>query len=164
MHKLILCCILLPMISWAAGNNLKEVRVLYYCAAESKSNVENLHDLLQSCPQDQPVYAGYRGALHMLKAQHAYIPTSKLQYFNQGKSMIESAIKAAPNEMELLFLRFTIQTNCPSFLGYNTTIISDKNKIMESYAEIKDIGLKQMIQDYMHKSPYCSSQEKEYFK
>src|SRR4051812_42287583 len=115
---IIICLLMLPMILWAAEHNLKEVRTLYYSAAETKSDGEALNTLLETCPQGQPVYSGYRGAVYMLKAQHAYMPTSKLEHFNKGKTLIESAIKAAPNEVELLFLRFTIQTNCPSFLGY----------------------------------------------
>lgn len=164
MRRWFLFLFILPVISWAAEQNLKEVRVLYYSAAQSKSDGEALNTLLETCPKDQPLYAGYRGAVNMLKAQHAYMPTSKLQYFNKGKTMIESAIQAAPNEVELLFLRFTIQTNVPSFLGYNANITQDKNKIIEAYKSIPDIQLKQMIQSYMLTSSYCTAQEKEYFK
>lgn len=69
----------------------------------------------------------YKGVCYTMLADYQFFPTSKLSYFNDGKALIEAAIKKSPNNVELRYLRLLVQLNCPGFLGYNDNINEDLN-------------------------------------
>lgn len=62
---------------------------------------------------------GYLAVAYMMKSNHCSFPFTKLKYFNKGKRILEQAIQASPNDMELLFFRYNIQKRIPKALGYN---------------------------------------------
>lgn len=65
---------------------------------------------------------------------------------------MERSIRPDAANLELRFLRFTIQTNSPSFLGYNDQIDLDRQFILKNVPRISDDGLKKMIINFMTNS------------
>ena len=95
----------------------------------------------------------------MVKARYAINPYIKLKDFNKGKTWIETAIKRDTAEVEMRFLRFTIQTNLPSFLKYNSSIMADKNFLLIHFSSLIDHQLKENIYRYLSGSEYCTEEE-----
>lgn len=94
-------------------------------------------------------YLGYLGALQTVWAQHAKGPIAKLRTFNKGKSNLEKAIEADPKNVELRFLRLSIQQNCPVFLGYRDKIKEDTTFIKENIHQVKSAQLRKMCMDIL---------------
>lgn len=69
---------------------------------------------------------GYHGAVILGMARHDANVFRKMEYFKAGKEKLEKAISVDPKNVELRFLRLTIQTNMPSFLGYSENKEADK--------------------------------------
>ena len=67
----------------------------------------------------------YLASAIMQKAQYAFLPTSKLKYFKQGKKQLESFIQNNPNNLEARYVRVLVQSNVPEILGYKNNIKSD---------------------------------------
>ena len=67
----------------------------------------------------------YQGVSKTMLADYMCLPTSKLSYFNDGKSLLEKAITNEPKNPEYRYLRLLVQLNAPFFLGYNGKIDSD---------------------------------------
>jgi hypothetical protein len=65
--------------------------------------------------------------------------------------MLESAIKADQTNVELRFLRYTIQTNVPGFLNYSSDKNLDRTFITQSLARLKDQELKKIISEFLLK-------------
>lgn len=103
---------------------------------------------------------GYKGAILMIMAKHYISPWTKLGSFNQGRALLEDAIKKDAGNLELIYIRFSIQTNSPSFLGYQQFIETDKNKLLEETPLLKDKILRKRITDYLLKSSYISDAQK----
>ena len=61
----------------------------------------------------------------MMKAKYVSSPFKKYAYFNKGKALIENAIEQAPNNVEIRYLRATLQANSPKFLNYYENINED---------------------------------------
>ncbi len=78
---------------------------------------------------------------------------------NTGTQILEEAIKEKPNTLELIFLRMTIQTHLPSFLGYTDNIESDKKFILENYSSAMPI-LKARVIKFIKKSDSFTDEEK----
>ncbi len=155
--------ILLPTCVQAAEWDMITVRNLYYKAALSKTDSENLKTILESIPNPNECIKGYIGASYMIEAKHAFNPANKLSYFNNGKNILENAIKNDPGNIELKFLRICIQSNAPSLLGYNMHIETDKKFILLKYALNTDLDLKKRIKEFMSKSSLCTEEEKKAF-
>jgi hypothetical protein len=69
---------------------------------------------------------GYKGAIELGMARHHPNLIKKMGYFGDGKECLEKSITISPESIELRFLRLTIQTNLPTFLGYSDDIEKDK--------------------------------------
>lgn len=139
--------------------SISEVRSLYQKSMTSEDACKKLIHILEPYKKD-PLYLGYSGCATMLMAKHAFNPFSKFSYFKKGKRMLEEAIKADGKNFELRFLRFTAQTNMPSFLGYNDSITRDKTFILDSFSQIKDVKLEEYVLPSLRESKDLTQSEK----
>lgn len=136
------------------------LRKLYYEAAENKTAVKKLSVLLTKVNDNSDaILIGYKGATEMMEAKYAFNPVTKLSRFNKGKNYLEKAIKKDQKNIELRFIRFSIQTNLPSFLGYNDHLKIDKEALINAVVKIDDKQLKNNIIDYLIVSKQCSQEE-----
>lgn len=140
--------------------SINEIRGLYEKSLKSEEDCQKLIDILKSY-KGNPLYLGYSGCATMMMAKHVFRPFSKLSYFKEGKIMLEEAIKTDYKNFELRFLRFTAQTNMPSFLGYNDSIEPDKRFMLDSFSQIKDANLKEYVIPALQKSKELTQSEKE---
>jgi hypothetical protein len=149
----------------AGDQELVALRNLYYEAAAGKTDTESFEKFLKSSTGiKSSVIKGYQGLGLMLRAREAWNPYDKLKSFNKGKQLLDEAVKNDPSEMELRFLRFSVQNNVPSFLGYHDRMAEDKTVILTVYAYSKDADLKSRIKDYFGNSKQCSKEERERLK
>ena len=130
--------------------SLDEVRQLYLQAAKHEKQCRQLSSItIPEKSEHISAMRGYKAAATMMMANYVFNPISKISYFRKGRSMLESAILADVKNVELRFLRFTIQTNAPSFLGYDSNIEADQSYLTRSLPGLKDRTLKTMITDYL---------------
>ena len=67
----------------------------------------------------------YKGICQTMMAEHVFLPSTKISYFNKGKKNIDEAISNYPSHCELRYIRMLVQLNAPGFLGYNKEIEDD---------------------------------------
>lgn len=128
--------------------NLNQIRVDYAFAASNEELCEQNLAWLQT-NASSPTHKGYLGAYQMMMAKHAFNPISKLSHFKKGKKELEAAIKSQPKNLELRFIRLTIQENVPSLLNYSSQIQEDKTFILTHITDLKDTYLVQAIGSYL---------------
>lgn len=145
-------------------SQLSVIRDLYQRAADQESAAKKMFELTQNYTVQDPVLYAYKGAGHMMMAKHVINPFSKMSHFNKGKKIYSAAIAKAPRNLELRFLRFSVQAEAPGFLGYKQNIEEDKQLLVKGVKEIGDADLQKMIMDYLLKSKGVSKTEKEKLK
>jgi len=105
--------------------DLNYIRENYYKAFNDKKLcIQMLKDLKSL--ENESVYLAYLGAFQTICANHFFNPISKLNIFNKGKKNIELAVDKNPNNIEIRFIRLSVQKNSPSFLNYKININEDK--------------------------------------
>lgn len=129
-------------------SRLVQIRSLYEKAPGGKPYCEELISLLKPYDETTPLYFGYKGCAYMVMAKHIGSPFSKLSSFRKGKKMLEKAIGADDQNIELRFLRFTIQTNTPSLLGYSGQIKTDRLFLVQHLHQT-DSSLRNRISRYL---------------
>ncbi len=148
-------CFLFIFYSSLAFTNvpvIKDVRIMLHNATSNEQACTKMISLLSPFNEiNNPLFLGYRGGATMLMAKHVINPFSKLSYFKKGKLMLENAIKADYTNVELRFLRYTIQTNVPGFLNYTSEKNLDRTFIAQSLPKLKDQDLKKIISEFLLK-------------
>jgi len=118
--------------------SLEKVRELYFGMKESMDGALNLYFRLK--PLDlsgSPVLLAYRGVASAAAAGSVGGINKKMNYFSQGKSELEQAVKMRPGDLEIRFLRLATQLNAPSFLGYHGSVDEDKRLIVNLLTQFK---------------------------
>jgi hypothetical protein len=67
----------------------------------------------------------YLAMARFMLSKHLINPYYKFAYFQQAKDLLERAILADPSNVEIRYLRLTVQISAPSFLGYSDDIERD---------------------------------------
>ncbi|MEH6763898.1 MAG: hypothetical protein V7655_05310 [Aequorivita antarctica] len=143
------------------AQDLKEIRSAYPKASGSTEITTNLDENLANITSsDKPVLLAYRGAVLTLKAKFAKSRSNKQDFFKEGVSLIESAIKSEPSNIEIHYIRMSVQENSPRFLGYHKNIDDDKQFLLDNYAAVSSKELKSVIKDFVLKSENFDESEK----
>ncbi len=153
MRSYLLCFFLIQgLLSSAKTPEIEDVRVLFHKAESSQKVCVELIELLEPYnDKNNALFLGYKGSANMLMAKHSINPFSKLSYFKKGKLMLEKAIQFDQKNVELRFLRYTIQTNVPSFLNYKDNKEIDRVFLLQSLNRLNDQKLKNIISMYLKK-------------
>lgn len=141
------------------NSELIKIRNLYEQAALKEDVHLKLANLLLNSKVESTLISSYKGANIMIGANYVFNPISKLSKFNKGKKFIEHAVENEPNNVEIRYIRFTIQTNLPKFLGYSSYINRDKEFIINQLGLISDGDLRSRIVAYLLSSNRCNEIE-----
>lgn len=114
------------------ATGLDEVRANYNKLVSEKELCEKMIAELTKTKNNSATHLAYLGGLQTIWANHVLSPISKLNTFKKGKNNIEEAIKKEPENVELRFIRLSVQKNAPSFLGYKSNIHEDVKFIKEN--------------------------------
>ena len=136
--------------SFADVEDIIELRELYYSSTDSKINTDKLVEYLKHITlNSSPIHKGYKSMSFFLISKHSLNPIDKLSFFKQGVKWLESSIKNNYNNIELRFLRFSVQNNSPLFLNYNNYIEDDRDYLVGNYKYLEDEDLKNRISNYL---------------
>lgn len=114
----------------AGQPDLKTLRKKLILAINNGNTTDSLYNALNSQPIKTPLTIAYLGALDALKAKHTWNPYSKIKYLNVSEKLMDKAVSQDPNNIEILFMRFSIQHNVPGFLGYGKNLVGDKQQLI----------------------------------
>ena len=150
--KYLLCLSLIPLgIFTVQTLDIHQIRELYHRAAEVKQDARKLNNLMfqVDTAAGAPVLICYKGANEMIQAKYTLNPVNKLEKFNKGKDLIKKAFSRDTLNLEMRFIRFSIQSNLPSFLGFRDNLEQDKRYLLNNTKTSKDPELQEMIFNYL---------------
>ncbi len=145
--------------------NLDQIREDYIASINDSDKADKLCNQLEEVKNPSALIMAYLGSVQAIKAKHAWNPVSKLSYLKQGFATIDKAVEKDPNQLEVRFLRFSLEFYVPTFLGYSKNLMNDKNKIVSILKNMNPVSLnvdqnilKNMV-GFMIDSKKCSAQE-----
>jgi hypothetical protein len=139
------------------------IRKLLITALDSKKTTDSLYTSLSSVKSPSALTNAYMGTLEALKAKHAWNPYYKIKYLNDCQKTFKAAVTRDPHNIEIRFMRFSIEHNVPGFLGYTKNLEADKNEIIKQlgnkhYAQADEALVKTII-DFLIESKRCTAAE-----
>lgn len=119
--------LLMAANSYADIPSKSEVRSAFQKAAIEERSCSGLIKMLEVYNENNnPLLAGYKACATMMMAKYVFNPFTKLSYFSKGKSLLEKCIKADKQNIELRFLRYTVQKK--RLFSCSTDLLSMKMK------------------------------------
>ena len=144
--KKIIIFILLANINYVFSQDVKHLRKLYLTSYNNKSTCDSLSSYLNLFDKKNNTIDAYIGANNLLISKFSKNIVKKFKYFEEGKNLIEQAIKNDPKNIEIIFIRYLNQINCPWFLNYNQNLGEDRDFLIKNFNLINDPYFKNIIQ------------------
>ena len=120
------------------GNDIEKIREIYFFSDKDENICDSISLLLKNMNSENNLVLAYNGANTLLYCTKTNNVFKKFSYFEQGKYMIEQAIKNEPKNVEIKFLRYINQKNTPWYLNYKKNIKEDYKFIMQNINIIND--------------------------
>ncbi|WP_291725121.1 hypothetical protein [Bernardetia sp.] len=140
----------------------KEVRKKYFDAIGNERKIEKLLQELKQIKNPSPILLAYRAACESMIAQFAWNPYTKLSQVNKSFDFFEKAIQEDTQNVEVRFLRFSVQHNVPDFLRKNREFEEDKDVLVQHFDEADfDKNFRQFIIGYLKDSGRFENSELE---
>jgi hypothetical protein len=144
----------------------KIVRKQLLLALESRKLTDSLDKVFTSLPNKSPLNLCYLGVVQALKAKHAWNPYYKVKYLNDAQKTLQTAVNREPDNVEIRFMRFSIEHNVPGFLGYTKHLIADKEEMIKQlerrYYATADQDVVVTIIKFLLDSKRCTPHENEF--
>ena len=137
---LTLLLILSPLVSDATPYSLPNLRRQYQQAASSKEAGEKFHKLMATYDQRNAVVLAYKAAAEAIRARDASM-FNKLTYVQNASKQFEEAVKLVGTNAEIRFLRLSVESNLPSFLGLSGHVEEDRQFLVETLLQHPKSGL-----------------------
>jgi hypothetical protein len=114
---------------------LKEAKESFYAAVagdrDALPRAEQVLGELGGDQSDDPQVLAYLGAARLLQASHAPFLWDKAALGRQGLSLEDRAVAAAPENLEVRFLRGVTNYELPRFLGRWDVAVNDLTKVAQ---------------------------------
>ncbi|RBQ03665.1 hypothetical protein [Pedobacter miscanthi] len=132
-------------------------------AVENAKLTDSLFTKLDRLPNKTALITGYTGTLEALKAKHSWNPYNKIKYVSRSLKTMQKAIDMDKENMEIRFMRFSIEFYTPSFLGFSKDLAADKKEIIKHYQNenfgLADNELVKNVAKFMIDSKKCTPAE-----
>jgi len=149
-------------------DEFSNIKVAVQRAIESSSVTDSLYRVLKSRDSENPLIIGYIGTLEALKAKHSWNPYNKIKYVALSQKTMRVAVERDPTNLEIRFMRFSIQHYTPSFLGFSKDLEEDRKAIIRQFKNRKfghaDTALIRNMAVFMIESDRCLKEELIVFK
>ncbi|MBD1363924.1 hypothetical protein IDJ77_08900 [Mucilaginibacter sp. ZT4R22] len=143
--------------------DLRVIRKQLLSALESKKTTDSLYNSLGAIKDRPALINAYMGTLEALKAKHAWNPYYKIKYLNDSEKTFKTAVATDPHNIEIRFMRFSIEHNVPKFLGYTKNLVADREEIIKQvnakYYTSADKTLVKTIIKFLLDSKRCTAAE-----
>jgi hypothetical protein len=143
----------------------KTFRKAYADASKQESKLKVLEELVAQEKEESAVILAYKAGIQALKGNYAFFPAMKLSYFWESSKLFDKALALEPDNLEVIFLRFTIECGVPSIMSYALHLQKDKKSILELLPQSKlDKDFKKAMIDFMLESGKCTESEEKTLK
>jgi hypothetical protein len=112
----------------------------YEQAAADKSAGEKFYKLLADYQDRDALVLAYKGASEAIRARDASM-FNKLTYVQDAAKTFEQAVSIDPQNPEIRFLRFSVESNLPPFLGLSKHVDEDKQMLLTAALHHPNSGL-----------------------
>lgn len=130
--------------------SLPQIRARYRESVDDREEAEALWRKLKDYRGEDGVILAYKAATRILMSHHSWMPMEKLAYLKEAMYLFRQAVRHAPDNIEVRFLRFSIEHSLPAYLDESKDLEEDKAAILASADRYRDFSLDQAELESMY--------------
>lgn len=165
---IVLVFLFFSILTQLQAQNLPALKKAMVLAVDDDRITDSLHKELTALNSKDPIIWAYIATLDGLKAKHSWNPYNKLKFVSRSQKLIARAVEAKPDDLEIRFMRFSLQHYTPEFLGFSKNLEEDRQAIARLFEQRKfgrsDSDLVRSIAKFMIDSNRCTNREVLLFK
>lgn len=145
-----------------ANPSVTEIRKLYKTAAATESVAKDMAVKLADVTKEDnnKVLVAYKGASIIILSKLEKKAADKSKKFKEGAALLEYAVTAEPNAIEIRMIRLSIQENVPKIVNYRGNKKEDKKFLLDHYKE-QTGALKAYVGEFISQSNSFTAIEKQ---
>jgi hypothetical protein len=124
----------------ASPYSVSNLRRQYQQAAASKEAGEKFHKLMAAYDQQDAVVLAYKAAAEAIRARDASM-FNKLTYVQNASKLFDQAVKLDTDNAEIRFLRLSVESNLPAFLGLSPHVEEDRQFLVQTLLQHPKSGM-----------------------
>jgi hypothetical protein len=105
----------------------------------------------------------YKGALEAIMTRTTWNVFKKIGYLNKSQESFQEAYALEPNNVEVRFMRLSVEHSIPSYLGYSIHMVEDKNFVVKHVKDFNHLKMdRQILKEilgFVKKSGHFNSEE-----
>ena len=122
---------LFALVSDATPYSLPALRRHYQQAATDKQAGAKFYELMAAYHQHDAVVLAYKGAAEAIRARDAGM-FDKLTFVQQAARTFDQAVQQDADNAEVRFLRLSVESNLPAFLGLSQHVDEDRDFLVKT--------------------------------
>ncbi len=120
---------------------IEQLRSRYQEAVTDREEADALWRKLKRQSSQEALHIAYQASTRVLQANFALLPLSKLAYLKEAMKLFRQAVKIDPENIEIRFLRYSIQHNLPRYLHESGDMDEDKAVIFRNLSSFQRFNL-----------------------
>ncbi len=128
---------------------VEQVRQAFYQCTLNSASSDSLLQQLATIEQPTPLIKAYIGATEAIKTQTKWNPYSKYACLKRSRKALNEAVSLDTSNVEIRFLRFSIQHHIPPWLGFSKQMEVDKAVILNNLLRYEAGTLNEKIRQYI---------------
>lgn len=108
------------------------IREKFYKLTFNSENTESLLTEVRQIENRSGIILAYEAALQALMAKVAWNPFSKMNHVKISHKIFDRAVQKDPRNVEIRFIRFSVEYHIPKWLGLSKNMQRDKDFIMQN--------------------------------
>lgn len=128
---------------------LNDVRMGFYNAVQDSQQAEVLLKKINEIKPKSALITVYNGATCAIMAKNKWNPFSAVKLLKKSNEEMNKAVKYSPENLEIRFIRFAVQKNIPSYLGFSENIDEDKKYLIKHIDSFYNPKLSKEMRDYI---------------
>lgn len=147
----------------ASESLLEKLRPEYMKALHDFELAPAVYEKFEAIENPSAKLLAYKGALEAIMTKTTWNVFKKISFLNKSQKSFEEAIELAPNNVEVRFMRLSVEHSIPNYLGYSTHIQEDKEFVVKHISDFNplkmDPQILKEILGFVQKSGYFSKAE-----
>ncbi|MEL6557681.1 MAG: hypothetical protein AAFQ94_05815 [Bacteroidota bacterium] len=131
MKKLAILLVLIFISQFSKGSEgVDGLRKCFHESVLDESKIEDFHSKVMNISMPTSIEVAYQAASYALMAKITWNPIDKITFINRYGKLIDQAISKDPDNIEIRFLRLSIDHQTPVIIGRKDNVCSDKSLIL----------------------------------
>ena len=146
-----------------AQPDLPALRHLYAEAVQTEPAALRLLAATRGYDGPSAAVVGYHALAEAVRARYLWNPLAKLRAVREARRLFGRAVALDPQNVEVRFLRYSVEANVPRYLGLSDHLADDRAAVLGGARQYPRLGLDpqslQLIRDFMLRYGDCSPEE-----